>query len=266
MGKDSAIGWTDHTFNPWWGCARVSPGCERCYAETFAHRLGLQVWGQQAPRRFFGERHWAEPLKWDRAAEREGVRARVFCASMADVFEAHPDPALDEARTKLWRLIKATPHLDWLLLTKRPQNVERMIPKAWESTGWPRNIWLGVTAEDQRRADLRIPLLSAIQGPAVKFVSYEPALERVTLPRNTSIDWVIIGGESGPGARPFYVEWARHMMNQCRPNGVVVFVKQMGSNPRRDPVFPMVLKHRKGEDWGEWPEELRVREWPWGAS
>src|SRR5688500_18924379 len=121
MGKNSKIEWTNHTFNPWWGCTRVSAACKHCYAEAWAKRVGKKVWGPKAPRRFFGDAHWAGPLKWNREAEEGGIRARVFCASMADVFEARKD--LQEPRAQLWKLIEKTPHLDWLLLTKRPHKI-----------------------------------------------------------------------------------------------------------------------------------------------
>src|SRR5262245_52074261 len=176
MGKDSGIEWTHHTFNPWWGCMKVSPGCEHCYAETFSIRVGKKVWGPKADRRFFGDAHWAEPLKWNAVAARAGERHRVFCASMADVFEDRRE--LDGHRARLWRLIAATPHLDWLLLTKRPENLARMLPwySHWENRvafepdePWP-NVWLGTTVEDQQRADERIPHL--LRSPAaVRFLS-----------------------------------------------------------------------------------------------
>src|SRR5262249_54064076 len=123
MGDKTAIEWTDHTFNPWWGCVEVSPACDFCYARTWAQRRGHPVWGTDAPRRFFGEAHWGEPLRWNRRAAATGRRARVFCASMADVLEERHDPVgalLEQARARLWATIEATPNLDWLLLTKRP--------------------------------------------------------------------------------------------------------------------------------------------------
>lgn len=200
MGADSKIGWTDHTFNPWWGCERVSPGCQHCYAEAFAKRTGHDVWGRSADRRFLSDSAWAQPVKWNRQAEAEGVRRRVFCASMADVFEDRPE--LGEHRERLWTLIEATPWLDWLLLTKRPQNVLGMVPAQWlrerwtpsglpfapmfadrEWSGlWPRNVWVGTTVEDQQRADERIPHLLAVPAP-VRFLSCEPLLGGVRLDR-----------------------------------------------------------------------------------
>lgn len=111
MAKDSGIEWTHHTFNPWWGCVKLSPACRHCYAESWARRVGMDLWGGDAPRRFFSENHWREPLRWNLEAERLNVRARVFCASMADVFEPRID--LDPWRKKLWHLIEKTPHLDF---------------------------------------------------------------------------------------------------------------------------------------------------------
>ena len=119
MGKNSKIEWTHHTFNPWWGCTRVSAACVHCYAETWSKRLGKKLWGPKAPRRFLSDAYWMEPIKWNREAKQQGHRARVFCASMADVFEARSD--LNASRERLWKLIEETPQLDWLLLTKRPE-------------------------------------------------------------------------------------------------------------------------------------------------
>ena len=129
MGAESKIEWTDHTFNPWWGCEKVSPGCAHCYADAFAKRLGHgttrpKLWGPGSERKVASEAMWREPIKWNRSAEKAGKRARVFCASMADVFEDRPDLLVPRAR--LFRLVAATPHLDWLLLTKRPENAARL--------------------------------------------------------------------------------------------------------------------------------------------
>ena len=194
MGKETAISWTDHTFNPWWGCEKVSPGCAHCYAETFAKRTGNDVWGAAAPRRFFGDKHWAEPLKWNAEAREAGVRRRVFCASMADWLEDRDDLIPHLAR--LLDLIRQTPHLDWLLLTKRPENWKERIGKAarhtrenggdmrlfceWGHGTPPPNVWIGTTVEDQRRADERIPALLAIPA-IVRFLSGEPLLEAVNI-------------------------------------------------------------------------------------
>lgn len=262
MGEQTEIAWTDHSFNPWWGCEAVSPGCAHCYARAFAKRVGEDCFGQ-SPRRLFGDKHWREPYAWDRKAARDGVRRRVFCASMADVFEDRAD--LIEPRLALVALILGTPHLDWLLLTKRIENVERLAPAAWARDGWPANIWLGVTAEDQEHYDTRWPALAAIPA-AVRFVSHEPGLGPLTLhpsPTGTLPSWCITGGESGPKARPFNPSWAKSIVNQCRDAGVACFVKQLGANCID---FAGVIKDRAGADPSEWPTELRVRERPRGVG
>ena len=133
MAEKTGISWTHHTFNPWWGCTKVSPGCKNCYAETFASRYGFDVWGPGKARRTFSLAHWEEPLKWNRDAELAGERRRVFCASMADVFEAEA-PAGELAR--LWALIRLTPWLDWLLLTKRAERIAESLPDDW-GEGYP---------------------------------------------------------------------------------------------------------------------------------
>lgn len=295
MGAETKIEWCHRTFNPWWGCTKVSPGCAKCYAETFAKRVGQSVWGENAPRRFFGEKHWREPEAWDRAAAKAGERHRVFCASMADVFEDRRD--LDDHRVRLFDLIRRTPHLDWLLLTKRPEDVVALLERAmacmgvdvdtrnmlslwWQDGEPPTNVWLGTTVEDQRAADERIPLL--LETPAaVRFLSVEPLLGPVDLDlaeRNhkagETISWVIVGGESGPGARPCDVSWIRSVVEQCRAAGTPCFVKQLGAQPysaydvinggvkRGEQRSPFALRDRKGGDPSEWPEDLRVREFP----
>lgn len=229
MAKDSKIEWTHHTFNPWWGCAKVSPACKNCYAEAWAKRVGLDVWGPRSPRRFFSDAHWREPLKWNRDAEREGEPRRVFCASMADVFEARAE--LDEWRERLWQLIPQTPMLNWLLLTKRPERIARCVP--WQDT-WPHNVWLGTTAENQRWADKRIPQLLRHARAAVLFISAEPLLGFLDMrsylpaPGRRGIDWVIAGGESGGRARPMNPEWARDLRDQCTHAGSKFHFKQWG--------------------------------------
>jgi protein gp37 len=230
MGKNSSIEWTHHTFNPWWGCAKVSPGCEHCYAETWARRVGANIWGAQQQRRFFTEKHWSEPLKWNADAEAERIHKRVFCASMADVFELRKD--LDPWRRRLWALIGRTPWLDWLLLTKRPQNIENHVP--WTKT-WPDNVWIGASVEDQTRANERIPAL--LKYPAkFRFLSCEPLLGLVDLGQWTQrpqkgvnrIDWVIAGGESGPNARAMLPGWARQLRDQCQQAEIPFHFKQWG--------------------------------------
>lgn len=224
MGQNSKIEWTHHTFNPWWGCIKVSPACKHCYAETWAKRVGQSLWGARSRRRYFGENHWREPIKWNRMAEGDGVRRRVFCASMADVFEGRRE--LDEWRDKLWSLIEQTPSLDWLLLTKRPENINQYSP--WSE--WPAHVWLGTTAETQKWADLRITEL-AKSNASVRFISSEPLLGPIDLTRwlkRGELDWVIAGGESGPKSRPTKPVWVRSIRDQCAENGVAFHFKQWG--------------------------------------
>lgn len=222
MAKDSRIEWTHHTFNPWWGCAKVSPACAHCYAETWARRLGMDLWGRPQLRRYFGEDHWSAPIKWNKEALRVGERRRVFCASMADVFETRAD--LNEWRKRLWPLIEQTPQLDWLLLTKRPQNVARMAP--WNDD-WPANVWLGTTTENQKYADRRVSILLSVKA-RIHFISAEPLLGPLSLRRWRGIDWVIAGGESGHGARPTKPEWVRALRDECKDAEVAFHFKQWG--------------------------------------
>ncbi|HYK00353.1 MAG TPA: phage Gp37/Gp68 family protein [Thermoanaerobaculia bacterium] len=221
MGKNSAIEWTDHTFNPWWGCERVSPACDNCYAETWAHRLGKDLWGKDAPRRFFSDDHWREPFRWNRQAEREGNRRRVFCASMADVFERRKD--LDAERERLWPVIENTPMLDWLLLTKRPANARTIAP--W-GNDWPSNVWLGTTAENQQWYEARAKHLDAAPARIV-FMSFEPLLGPISL-QDRRLDWAIVGGESGVRARAMEPQWALSLRDQCVARGIPFHFKQWG--------------------------------------
>lgn len=223
MAKNSRIEWTTHTFNPWWGCVKVSPACKHCYAESWAKRVGSKVWGINAERRFFTDKHWSEPLKWNAAAAASGVRARVFCASMADVFEDRRD--LDVHRARLWKLIEATPWLDWLLLTKRPELIAQTVP--WGDQ-WPENVWIGTTVENQEYAFERLPHLAAIPA-AVRFISAEPLLGHLDIsPWANEIDWVITGGESGPHARPSSPSWFKDLLNRCMASDIAFHFKQWG--------------------------------------
>jgi protein gp37 len=252
MGAKTEIQWTDHTFNPWWGCLEVSPGCDHCYARTLAERWGFDVWGppRTASRRLFGDKHWSEPLKWNAAAAEEGRRHRVFCASMADVFEFHPQ--LDAVRARLWTLIEQTPWLDWQLLTKRPMNIARMLPLAWLEQPRP-NVWLGTSVEDQPRAALRILHLVAVPT-VVHFLSCEPLLGPVDLaPWLGELDWIITGGESGPRHRPMDFEWVRDLRDQCQGAGVALFHKQHGG---RTPKAGG--RELDGRTWDEFPSLLAM--------
>lgn len=226
MGKNSKIEWTHHTFNPWWGCVKLSPACKHCYAESWAKRVGVDAWGKKAPRRFFTDAHWKQPIRWNGDAEKDRERRRVFCASMADVFEDRRD--LDPWRERLWEVVEKTPWLDWLLLTKRPECIESLSP--WRKR-WPSNIWLGTTAENQEWADERIPYLVSIPA-AVRFLSCEPLLGALDLSawigKKNSLDWVIAGGESGPRARPMTPSWPGLLRDQCVASGVAFHFKQWG--------------------------------------
>lgn len=250
MADRSAIEWTDSTFNPWTGCTKVSPGCDHCYAEArMDTRLKVVSWGAGQPRK--RTKTWGDPVRWNARHEAfyaaHGRRQRVFCASLADVFDNEVDPVW---RADLFALIAKTPNLDWLLLTKRIGNAERMIEQAliaqgdgatdaWGSWPWP-HVWLGATVVDQAEADRDIPKLLATPA-AVRFLSMEPLLGPVTLNpwllsehgrrqigARAGIGWVIAGGESGHHARPMHPDWARRLRDQCAAAGVPFLFKQWG--------------------------------------
>lgn len=223
MGENSKIEWCDHTFNPWVGCTPVSAACDFCYAESWAKRTGqANLW--KGDRRRTTAANWKQPLKWNSEAAAAGLRRRVFCASLADVFD---NQVPEEWRADMWALIAATPHLDWLLLTKRPQNIAKMLPGA-PVAGYG-NVWLGTTAEDQPQYDIRWGHLSRITA-RVRFISYEPALGPLIdlYAMSTLPDLVIGGGESGSGARPSHWDWFRYVRDYCAKVGVIYFHKQNG--------------------------------------
>lgn len=236
--RDSAIG-TDHTFNPWIGCTKVSDGCKNCYAEEMMDKRFSRVrWGPNGTRQRTSADYWRQPLRWNAEAAAAGARARVFCASLADVFEDRPE--LDEWRADLFRLIVSTPQLDWLLLTKRPQHVNSMIEHATgfsDAAMWfhaARNVWVGTSVENQATANERIPHLLSIPA-RVRFLSCEPLLGPVSLSRfldcspcGGAVRWVIVGGESGRNARPMFPAWVRLLRNQCAAANVAFFFKQWG--------------------------------------
>ena len=244
MGENSAIEWCTHTFNPWVGCTKVSAACDHCYAETWAKRSGHpELW--QGQRRHTAWANWNKVRKWNATAQRLGERHRVFCASLADVFD---NQVPERWRDDLWFLIEEAPHLDWLLLTKRPQNIRKMLPnpktgiKPW-GNGWP-NVWLGTTCEDATEYFRRWPVLSGIPA-AVRFISYEPALGFVAPglePDGHPPDWIICGGESGGKARfvgdPIFETWARDSLYTAGRVGTAFFFKQM---PGKRPIPPDLL-------------------------
>lgn len=264
MSKNTKIEWCDHTFNPWEGCQKVSPGCDHCYAETRNARFGGGTavnWGPDAPRRLTSLANWAQPLRWNKEAERLGVRYRVFCASLADVFD---NAVPVHWRIELMHLMLQTPRLDWLLLTKRIGNAHNMLDVAFRAVHaqretWannvPPNVCIGATITSQAEADRDIPKLLAVPA-AKRFLSMEPLLGPVDLTNvpmpesghghheyspiitgnalkrfdasKPKIDWVIVGGESGPNARPMHPAWARSLRDQCQAAGVPFLFKQWG--------------------------------------
>lgn len=267
MAQNSKIEWCDHTFNPWQGCIKVSPGCQNCYAETLSNRWGKDIWGPGAKRQRTSAAYWKKPLQWDKQAIKEGRRFKVFCASMADVFEDNPQ--LTDWRNDLFTLIEQTPNLDWLLLTKRPENVNRMVAELRSDCYWLEetiskgnsNVWIGTSVEDQEYAGRRIPELLKIPAPTL-FLSCEPLLGPLDLEGlayeaagpewagfNRLVDWVIVGGESGHNARPMHPDWARSLRDQCQAAGVAFHFKQWGE-------FVPLRGHREHLDL-----PLRNREW-----
>lgn len=281
MGENTNIEWAHHTFNPWEGCTKVSPGCDHCYAETRNKRFHGGNWGPGAPRRRTSPANWAKPRRWNTQAAEKGVRYRVFCASLADVFD-NEVPA--QWRADLFKLISETPHLDWLLLTKRIGNVADMLPSDW-GNGWP-NVWLGATVVNQQEADRDIPKLLATPAK-LHWLSMEPLLGPVELkfigcphcgqsendwapnfticracgtevesPPSSRIDWVIAGGESGANARPMHPDWARSLRIQCELTVTPFLFKQWGEHlpeydrDRDDPDFRQCIEwNRKPGRW-----------------
>lgn len=285
MGQQTDIEWTHHTWSPWWGCTKVSPGCANCYADSWATRWGYDAWGPRAPRRFFGDKHWNNPRRWDRDAAAAGERRRVF-PSMCDPLEERED--LTDPLMRFCTLIEETPHLDWLLLTKRPENIDRLLPTYWFHQGgarFPRNLWMGTSIENQATADARIPHLLRCPAP-VRFLSCEPLLGAVdlVLPAHNmgfinNIAWVIVGGESGTRSRQCHIEWIESIVKQCASAAVPCFVKQLGKHPTffddgdgaggriyelrvSRPDFPHDITDPKGGDLEEFPADLRVRQLP----
>lgn len=291
MSDTTKIEWADSTFNPWIGCTKVSPACDNCYAENLMDkRMGRVEWGAGKPRSRTSAANWKKPVQWnakrfmecgdcgwrgEAAAEiiscghcgafpLQDARRRVFCASLADVFDNEVDAGW---RSDLFQLIAATPNLDWLLLTKRIGNVRSMVPLDWLATalhgshgavlhdcGWPPNAWLGITVVNQEEADRDIPKLLQVPA-AVRFLSIEPMLGPVDLTdlvrgdgcsehhfdclncdvdpdddewAGATVDWVIVGGESGANARPMHPNWVRSLRDQCKAAGTAFLFKQWG--------------------------------------
>jgi protein gp37 len=346
----TAIEWATHTFNPWIGCTKVSPGCANCYAEMstptrVARKNGRELWGRGKTRQRTSAVYWKQPAKWnldhqeliDDPDTKHFMERGILTVERHRVFPSLCDWLDDEVPiewlAEFLKLIHDTPNLDWLLLTKRPENWKLRLLEAraiaansclgedksarplrdwlgnWIEGEPPANVQIGASVEDQTRADERIPALLKIPAK-VRFLSVEPLLGPVSLTKTghdyehtdclrgihrqfnsdgqcrefktLKVDWVIIGGESGPGARPCNVEWIRDIVRHCKAAGVAAFNKQLGSNPvggrgwlagsklrsaRHNPKnpsrnFEVALRHPKGGDPSEWPEDLRVRQFP----
>lgn len=271
MGENSGIAWTDNTFNPWVGCTKVSPGCDHCYAEAWDKRYSDGAhWGPGAPRRRTSVQNWNKVWKWDREAAAAGKRTRVFCASLADVFD---NEVPQEWREDLWKLIAETPNLDWILVTKRVGNVERMAPDAsvfGQPIGlFPSNVIILSTIVNQAEATRDLGKLVRLKRDGIVSkigVSYEPAIGPVDWsPWIADMDWLIPGGESDQGgakARPFRMSWGLDAIWQAAGTGRSVFQKQMGSSPIDADGNPVTFCDRAGADPEEWPAGLRVRQFP----
>ena len=236
MAEKTEISWTDSTFNPWIGCQKVSAGCDNCYAETLMDKRYHKVqWGPHGERKRTSAANWHQPIRWNKNAidfqAAHGHRQRVFCASLADVFD---NQAHESWRSDLFVLIKNTPQLDWLLLTKRPENIAKMV--RFEDPDMPTNIWLGTTCEDQPAYDRRWPILSRIPC-SVKFISYEPAIGPLKV-TGLYPSWIICGGESGHGYRDMPLQWARDLRDQCARLGIPFFFKQTAG---KKPIPPDLM-------------------------
>jgi protein gp37 len=285
MGKDSKIEWTDHTFNPWIGCTKVSEGCENCYAERLMDkRLGRVEWGPSGTRSRTSESYWQAPYRWDREAAGSNERVKVFCASLSDVFEDRPE--LGPWRLDLWDLIEETANLTWMLLTKRPQNVLDFVPELWKHGYWPAHVWLGVSAGTQDEADTNIPVL--LRTPAaVRFVSAEPLLGPIDFSY-----WLLSCPECGERPKvdaegrwrvQDFMEWGHyhgypigHLATECNPAlDWLICGGESGSNARpMHPRWARLVRNQCQEtetpfhfkQWGEWAPCYEVTEGWWCLS
>lgn len=258
MGETTTIGWTDKTHNEWIGCQKVTEAeCGDCYALRWAIRHGMAVWGSL----YGSDRHITKthdnPRRWNREAKAQGRRFKVFCASLSDVFEPHPQVA--EARLRLWTLIEETPYLDWQILTKRPKCIRTLVPQSWLQH-WPAHVWIGTSVGIQAAAEKRVPYLLDLSAP-VTFLSCEPLVESITLARWLqlhTINWVICGGYSGSQNRPMQLSWARSLRDECKQHDIAFFMKQLGSVYAREHG----LHNAKGEEMSEFPIDLQIQEFP----
>lgn len=277
MAEHTAISWCHHTFNMWWGCWKIADECANCYADVFDHRVGGAHWGRTAPRRFFGDSHWNEPLKWDRKAKEDGVRRRVFVGSMMDWAEIHPHAniaiQMSMARNRLWHLIDRCRNLDWLLLSKRMEDIvaHQLLPwMPMNDSPWP-HVWVMTTAGTNASLRKNVPILRSIPA-AVRGISCEPLLEDIgrenwdwSLMRDREdalgpIDWLIVGDESGPKRRPARPEWVRAARDAALRHGVAFHFKQWcgelggGIEGERDRKRKVHLPLLDGEQHAGFPE------------
>lgn len=232
MAETTGISWTDSTFNGWIGCDRVSPGCDNCYAAVSTPaRVFRIVWGPKEPRHLTSDSNWDEPRRWERGHaaffQQHGRRRRVFCSSLSDVFDRHANP---EWRERLWKLIRETPNLDWLILTKRIGNAPAMLPSDW-GDGY-KNVWLGISVVNKEEFERDVPKLRNVPA-ALRWLSMEPLLGPVSFGEAANeawfgIDWVVVGGESGSKARPMLAWWVDAIREECASLGVPFFFKQWG--------------------------------------
>jgi protein gp37 len=280
MADGTKISWTDATFNPWLGCEKVSPGCRLCYANAQEHRWGNDFrWGQGKPRTRTSPKNWLRPVVWNAQSHMSGVKKKVFCGSFCD----WADPSvLEEWRKDLFDLIKNTPMLEWQLLTKRADQLPKLEKLYWPD-GPLENVWLGITIEDRKRGEERMPFLLKANA-AIKWISIEPQLEYISLytmgaidftpidipecEDNTHaeswfklVDWVVVGGESGnkkekPLAAQFELDWADDILHECKLADVAFFFKQTGSRCTTTNL------PGKGDDPSLWPKRLQVQEFP----
>ena len=241
MGNETKISWTQHTWNPWRGCTKISPGCKNCYMYT-AQLKQARITGNAEtwnPFKVLKTTTWGEPARWQREAAAAGRIDRVFTCSWSDFF--HEDA--DHWRVKAWLTIRNCPNLHFQILTKRPENIYTRLPTNWRH-GDP-NVWLGVSIESPDylwRADVlrRIPA-------RVRFISAEPLLAPLSSLDLTGFHWLIVGGESGPGYRPMDLDWARELRDKALLAGVAFFFKQSAA-PRTEMGTTL-----DGQEWKEYP-------------
>lgn len=260
MAENSAISWCDHTWNPWMGCTKISPACDGCYAEALMDkRMGKAKWGNH-PRVRTGAHTWNEPIRWNRKAEKDGTRPFVFCASLADIFDNQVDP---QWRADAFDVMRNTPRLVYLLLTKRPQNIVKLSDRAG---GLPRNASIGTSVEDQQRADANLPALEVARielAPIFTFGSFEPLLGHVQIDPRLMPDWIIAGGETDQGthrARPTHPAWFRSLRDQAAQAGKPFHFKQWGEWGRakfeRSGTPGKYALATAGEMSGWWPADV----------